>query len=465
MLNDFSLVELLLYLLVWAALGGLPGFYLFYTLNQNPRLGALLGGIAGAGLGLVVTALDIAESPGEMVNIILLVWLATLAIGAAARLTNTGMGTYRNRASIGAATANLAYGLLMPTLLIVFTIVVFPMIWNLVLAFRPVRLRNLPDLQIFSLDGLTLDNFNTVFRNSDRFFDVFWPAAGDTLILLLILVTGWYLGKFIARQMGREPGNGSLVGLLIAIVIAVFIAGTRDYSDAVNDLITGRGFLNTLLRTFIYTVAGTALAIILGLIAALIVKDQFRGRNIVRGFMLFPYIAPIVSVVFIWKLLLNAQFGLVNEAIDAAGGQRTDFLTTPGTAFLLIILFQGWRYFPFAFLFILARIQAIPDDMYEAAKVDGAAPSQRLWFITLPQLQAVFGTLAVLRFIWTFNKFDDVFLLTGGAASTQLVTIEIYDQLFSRSNIGTASAVAMVLAVVLFIVVGIYFRWFMVEDS
>lgn len=465
MFNDFSFVELLLYLLVWAALGGLPGFYLYYTLNRNPRHGAVLGALVGIGVGLVIGIGELTESPGQMFNAIVLLWLVTLATGTVARLTNTGMGTYRDTASINAATANLAYGLLMPTLLIVSTIVVFPMIWNLVLAFRPVRLRNLPDLQIFSLDGLTLDNFNTVFRNSDRFFDVFWPAAFDTLILLAILAAGWYIGKALARQMKREPGNGALVGLLVAIVVAFIIAGVRDYSDALNDLITGRGFLNTLLRTFIYTIAGTALAIILGLIAALVVKDEFRGRNIVRGFMLFPYIAPIVSVVFIWKLLLNAQFGLVNEVIDAAGGQRTDFLTTPGTAFLLIILFQGWRYFPFAFLFILARIQAIPDDMYEAAKVDGAAPSQRLWFITLPQLRAVFGTLAVLRFIWTFNKFDDVFLLTGGAASTQLVTIEIYDQLFSRSNIGTASAVAMVLAVVLFIVVGIYFRWFMVEDS
>ncbi len=130
----------------------------------------------------------------------------------------------------------------------------------------------------------------------------------------------------------------------------------------------------------------------------------------------------------------------------------------------MVILFQGWRYFPFAFLFILARIQAIPDELYEAAKVDGALPSQRLLFITMPQLQAVFGTLFLLRFIWTFNKFDDVFLLTGGAANTKLITIEVYDQLFSSRNVGTSSAVAVVLALILFVVVIIYFRWFMVEE-
>jgi multiple sugar transport system permease protein len=130
----------------------------------------------------------------------------------------------------------------------------------------------------------------------------------------------------------------------------------------------------------------------------------------------------------------------------------------------MIVLFQVWRYFPFAFLFILARIQAIPEDMYEAAKVDGAAPSQRLMYITLPQLRSVFGTLFLLRFIWTFNKFDDVYLLTGGAANTNLITIEIYDQLFSSRNVGAASAVAVVLAIVLLVVVGIYFRWFLAEE-
>ena len=229
-------------------------------------------------------------------------------------------------------------------------------------------------------------------------------------------------------------------------------------------ILTMRGFTDTLIRTLIYTLLGTVLAILMGLVAALIVKDKFRGRNLVRGFMLFPYIAPIVSVVLVWKLMFNAQFGLVNELSVMLGGARIDYLNTPGIAFTMVILFQAWRYFPFAFLFILARIQAIPEDIYEAAKVDGAAPSQRLWYVTLPQLRAVFGTLFLLRFIWTFNKFDDVFLLTGGAAQTKVITIEVYDQLFGARNVGTASAVALVLAAVLIVVVAIYFRWFLVEE-
>ncbi|MBL8145279.1 MAG: sugar ABC transporter permease [Anaerolineae bacterium] len=288
-------------------------------------------------------------------------------------------------------TADLAYGLLLPTVLIVAVIVIFPMLWNSVLAFRPIRLRDLPDLRLFSLDDLSLDNFGRV--------------------------------------------------------------------------LNARGFGDTLLRTFIFTIFGTTLAIILGLIAALIMRDQFRGRGLARGLLLFPYVAPVISVALIWKMMLNAQYGLLNELIVGMGGRRTDFLFAPATAFTVVILFQAWRYFPFAYLFILARIQAIPDDLYEAAKVDGAAPSQRLWHVTLPQLRAVFGTLFLLRFIWTFNKFDDVFLLTGGAAGTQLISIEVYDQLFSSRNVGTAAAVAVVLALILMVVVMIYFRWFMVEEA
>ncbi|NDJ62152.1 MAG: sugar ABC transporter permease [Chloroflexi bacterium] len=304
--------------------------------------------------------------------------------------THRGFGQYSRTTTLRQTVADLAYGLLLPTFIIVIAIVVFPMIWNLVLSFRPVRLRDLPDLRLFSLEDFTLRNYERVLNARD-----FWP---------------------------------------------------------------------TLWRTFVYTILGTFLAILLGLIAALVVKDSFRGRNIVRGFLLFPYIAPIVSVVLVWKMLFNAQFGLVNEIVAGLGGQRIDYLTAPATAFTMIVLFQGWRYFPFAFLFILARIQAIPEDMYEAAKVDGAAPSQRLWYITLPQLQAVFGTLFLLRFIWTFNKFDDVFLLTGGASNTKLITIEIFNQLFSSRNIGTAAALAVVLALVLAVVVSVYFRWFLVEE-
>jgi multiple sugar transport system permease protein len=388
LLADFSLLELILYVTLWGVIGGLPAFYLFFAINRNPRTGARVGVVCGAIVGLGGALVHSINSAETMLNAALLLWLGVLLLWLGVHITNIGFGHYIQRVSFRQRLADLAYGLLLPTFVIVIAIVVFPMIWNFVLAFRPVRLRDLPTLRVFALDDLTLDNFNR--------------------------------------------------------------------------MLSTRGFIDTLLRTLVYTVSGTVLAIMLGLIAALIVRDQFRGRNIVRGFMLFPYVAPIVSVVFVWQFMLNAQYGLINNTIGIKG---FDYLTAPDTAFLMIVLFQAWRYFPFAFLFILARIQAIPQELYEAARVDGALPSQRLRFITLPQLQAVFATLFLLRFIWTFNKFDDVYLLTGGTSNTQVITIEIFNQLFSRSNVGTASAVAVIMALVLFVAVGVYFRLLATEEN
>ncbi len=478
-LSTFSAVELIFYAAVWCVLGGLAGFYLFTALGRNPRRGALFGVLTGVAVGMGALLVGIGFEPitdeGVVIGydgsvqslfaVVMGMWGTTLLLSVLLQGVPGARGNHHLDVNIRQATADLAYGLLMPTFLIVFTIVVFPMIWNVVLAFRPVRTMDLANLRIFSLEGLTLDNFNRVFRGSERFFEDFWPALAYTIMYLGVLILGWLSGGWAAERFQRDRRNGQWLGFASAFVVVVLLILWQQYLASIGVLLGGRAFLNTLMRTIVYTIGGSLLAIFMGLVAALIVKDSFPGRNVVRGFMLFPYIAPIVSTVFIWTMLLNAQFGLINEWIDGAGGQRIDFLTTPGWAFSMIILFQGWRYFPFAFLFILARIQAIPDDIYEAAKVDGAAPSERLLYITLPQLRAVFATLFLLRFIWTFNKFDDVFLLTGGAANTQLVTIEVYDQLFSRSNIGAASAVAMVLAVVLFIFVGVYFKWFYAEEN
>jgi multiple sugar transport system permease protein len=198
----------------------------------------------------------------------------------------------------------------------------------------------------------------------------------------------------------------------------------------------------------------------------------------VRGLMLFPYVAPVVAVTFLWRMLLNPQFGIVNEWIDGAGLERIDFLgrrsfelglfgwtLTLPVALTSVIIFEAWRYFPFAFLFILARLQAMPVELEEAAKVDGATISQRFRYVTLPQLKGVLSVLFVLRFIWTFNKFDDVFLLTGGSAGTEVITVKIVDWLLGRADVGSAAALSIVLAAVLLVLLAIYFRWFYEEEG
>ena len=236
-------------------------------------------------------------------------------------------------------------------------------------------------------------------------------------------------------------------------------------------VLTSPGFWSSLWTTLVYTVGSTALSIGLGLVAALALRGAFRGRTLLRASVLLPYVAPVVAVTFVWEVMLNPQYGIVNHwGTEIFGWDRPiAFLSQRESevwgipvpvALLTVIAFEGWRYFPFAFLFLLARLQAVPGELEEAAKVDGATISQRFRYVLLPQLAPVIALLCVLRFIMTFTKFDDVYLLTGGGACTDVVSVRVYEFLTARFDIGAAAAQALVLALVLVVLLAIYLRFF-----
>jgi multiple sugar transport system permease protein len=290
------------------------------------------------------------------------------------------------------------YLLISPTVVIVFTMVVLPILWTISLAFQQVRLLNLR-------------------------------------------TAGWF----------------------------------GDYSlENFQDVLTSPGFVDALVTTLIYSVGGTACAIGLGLLAALALRTPFRGRGLVRACMLLPYVAPVVAATFVWSTMLNPQFGIANHYMTTllwldepiAWLSSSKNLAPFGvdlhisTALFTVILFEAWRSFPFAFLFLTARIEAIPGSLEEAALVDGATPTQRFRHIVLPQLLPTIAVLTVLRFIWTFNNFDDIYLLTGGGAGTQVVAVRVYDYLINRGDIGAAAAQALVLAAILAVLVGVYLKFF-----
>ncbi|WP_141315661.1 carbohydrate ABC transporter permease [Streptomyces spinoverrucosus] len=235
------------------------------------------------------------------------------------------------------------------------------------------------------------------------------------------------------------------------------------------------GFWSSLTTTLVYTAGATLGSVVLGLVAALALRKPFRGRGLLRAAMLLPYVAPVVAVAFVWEVALSPQYGVVNDWGRRLFGwdDPVAFLSTREyevhllglhfdipLALLTVIAFECWRYFPFAFLFILARLQAVPDGLEEAALVDGATITQRFRHILLPQLMPVIALLCVLRFILTFNKFDDVYLLTGGGAGTDVAAVRVYDFLTARYDVGAAAAQALVLAVSLMILLGLYFKFF-----
>lgn len=282
---------------------------------------------------------------------------------------------------------HLAYLLLAPPLVLVFALILFPVLWNLWLAFHKVRLLDLRRVGWWELEA-TLSNFVRILTHHD-----FFPALKATLI---------------------------------------------------------------------YTTGGTLLALLMGLTAALIVLDRFRGRGFIRGTLLIPYIAPVVAVAFAWRFILDPR-GVLMTGLLGAGilDQPLHLLGQRPWAMVSLIAFEGWRYFPFDFLFILARLQAIPKVLYEAAAVDGATPLQKFFFITLPQLKLVLATLLLLRFMWTFNKFDDVFLVTRGTGGTRVLTIKVYDFLIGELNVGQGAALAMILFAVLGLFLYVFFKWVM----
>ncbi len=209
----------------------------------------------------------------------------------------------------------------------------------------------------------------------------------------------------------------------------------------------------------VYSFSATVLTIVVGLIASLLLNRPFRGRGLSRAIFLFPYVAPIVSVAFVWRWILDPRpSGVINDLLMRLNliDMPKAYLATRGLALGLVVVFEAWRYFPFAMLMILARLQAIDATLYEAAKVDGANTTQQFWHITLPELRYVLGAIFLLRLMWTFNKFDDIFLLTGGGFGTKVLPVLTYEFSFRLFDFGRGAATAMILLLILLVFMTFY---------
>ncbi|MBC7249719.1 MAG: sugar ABC transporter permease [Anaerolineae bacterium] len=239
-------------------------------------------------------------------------------------------------------------------------------------------------------------------------------------------------------------------------------AGLNNYRYVFNDFAFKFHSLQdwgAAVTSIVYSFSATILTVLIGLIAALLLNRPFRARGITRAIFLFPYVAPIVSVAFVWRWILDPRpSGVLNDILMRLHLIQLPqaYLSTRGLALLLVIIFEAWRYFPFAMLMILARLQAIDKTLYEAADVDGANTWHKFWYVTLPELRYVLGAVFLLRLIWTFNKFDDIFLLTGGGFGTNVLPVLTYQFSFKSYNFGKGAANAMILLLILVVFLVIY---------
>ena len=208
-----------------------------------------------------------------------------------------------------------------------------------------------------------------------------------------------------------------------------------------------------------YTGYSVGLQLVFGLAVALLLNQEFPGRNITRGVLLFSYVVPVVVVALVWKFMLNDLFGIINHIIwELDLPIKTTWFSRPQTALQTVILVTVWKYFPFFVIIFLAQLQSIPHELYEAAKIDGANQVQEFRHITWPLLQPVAIIGLLLRTIWTFNNFDVIALLTNGGplSSTQTPPILIHDVVFGQYALGRGAAMAAVLFVILIVTSVIY---------
>jgi multiple sugar transport system permease protein len=207
------------------------------------------------------------------------------------------------------------------------------------------------------------------------------------------------------------------------------------------------GFWTVMKTTLFFTAMVIIVAICAGLLTALLFNRPFRGRPVARALMMMPWAFPDVPVVMIFVWILNSQFGVVNLLVRWIPGvtQNPQWLQTPWLAMLWMVLIASWKAFPFYSLVILAALQSVPQEIYEAARVDGANPWQLFWRITIPSISTTLELLVVLASIFSFKQFTIIYLMTGGGPvnATETIVIRIFNTAFRFYDYSYAAALGV----------------------
>jgi len=240
---------------------------------------------------------------------------------------------------------------------------------------------------------------------------------------------------------------------------SVFV-GLENFGTIFDDPLFWQSFR----QAAVWTGCSIVLQTVIGVLLALLLHLPLRGISVFRGLLLFPYIVPTVVIALILQWMLNPDIGVVNWSLRGAGliDESIYWLATPSMAMLSTIMLNVWKYTPFVTICVLARLQTIPLELYDAAKVDGAGPLRRFLDITLPQLAEVLVVVVIFRTIWTFNKFEEIYLLTKGGPGTSTFNLAIYsfEQSVASLKMGVGAATGVVMMLLLFAGSLIYMRVF-----
>jgi multiple sugar transport system permease protein len=238
-------------------------------------------------------------------------------------------------------------------------------------------------------------------------------------------------------------------------------AGLRNYNLALDfDAAVGQALLHSFLITCAYTVIVVGVSWALGMAAAVALQRTFRGRAIFRTLFLVPYALPVYTGVITWNFMFQRDTGMVNHLLGDNLGllDQKPFWLIGSNAFVSLLVVSIWRMWPFAFLMLMAGLQSVPNDVYEASAVDGANVFRQWRSITLPMMRPVNVVLVLVMFLWVFNDFNTPYVLFGTSepAAGDLISFHIYNASFLTWNFGLGSAMSVLLLLFLLVVTGIY---------
>lgn len=216
-------------------------------------------------------------------------------------------------------------------------------------------------------------------------------------------------------------------------------------------------------QTMVFTLGTTLIPFVIGFGLALALNTRIAGSKLLRGLMLIPWLVPGVVVSFLWMWIFNANYGVMNALLQSLGliDDPQAWLAQPGTAMLAVIIAKTWQSFPWMMVMLLAGLQTVPRELHEAAEIDGAGTIRRFFSITVPQMYGIIGLVLLLEFIWNFQHFDIIYVLTGGgpAGSTQTFATAVYETAFHGFDLGKAGALGLLWLLLLMVLVVVYVRF------
>jgi multiple sugar transport system permease protein len=261
-----------------------------------------------------------------------------------------------------------------------------------------------------------------------------------------------------------------IIGLLIIypviynIYLSFFdvrLVGDNTFTGFANhvDVLTDGEFWQAVWTTVIYVGFSVVGTVALGLGVAIVMNKKFPLRGLVRSIILLPYVAPVIATVFAWQFFFDPVNGIfVHLTVEVFGivQDRFNLIGNPKTSVIVAVVYSIWKNFPFAYLMILSRLQAIDESLYEAAEIDGAAAWHKFVHITIPELQFIIGSLVLLRVIWNFNKFEEVYLITS---NVKVLSIYTYLTAFTGSfNLGRGATLAVIQFLILMVFIVYYVK-------